>query len=113
VATRYGCRVQGATEVALTLLDVLSYLDEIPICVAYEIDGEVTQEFPTSVMLEKAKPIFENSPGWRCDVSEVRTFEGLPENAQAYVRKIERLIGVPIKLISVGPAREAMIAIER
>jgi adenylosuccinate synthase len=109
VATRYGCQVQGATEIALTLLDVLGYLDQIPVCVAYEIDGQIVEQFPTSAELDRAKPIFEYWPGWRGDISEVRTFEGLPENAQAYIKKIETLINVPIKWISVGPIREAMI----
>ncbi|MBN1220423.1 MAG: adenylosuccinate synthase [Anaerolineae bacterium] len=109
VATRYGCRVQGATEVALTLLDVLGYRDEIPVCVAYEVEGEVVEEFPTSATLDRARPIFEYWPGWQSDISEARTFEDLPKNAQVYTHKIETLIGVPIKWISVGPTREAMI----
>jgi adenylosuccinate synthase len=109
VATRYGCRVQGATEVALTLLDVLGYLDEIPICTAYEVDGEVTEAFPEPPLLDRAKPIYERLPGWRCDISEVRAFDDLPENAQAYVLRAEDLIGVPVKWISVGSRREAMI----
>jgi adenylosuccinate synthase len=101
--------VQGATEVALTLLDVLGYLDEIPICTAYEVDGEVTKVFPEPPALDRAKPIYERLPGWRCDISEVRTFDDLPENAQAYVLRTEDLIGVPVRWISVGPRREAMI----
>lgn len=109
VATRYGCRVQGATEVALSLLDVLGYLDEIPLCVAYNIGGETVKEFPTPPSLERAEPVYERLPGWRCDVSEVRNFDDLPENAQAYVRRVEELIRVPIKWVSVGPKREAMI----
>jgi adenylosuccinate synthase len=109
VATRYGCRVQGTTEVALTLLDVLGYLDEIPICTAYEVDGEVTKVFPEPPALDRAKPIYERLPGWRCDVSGVKTFDDLPENAQAYVLRAEELIGVPVKWISVGSRREAMI----
>jgi adenylosuccinate synthase len=109
VATRYGCRVQSATEVALTLLDVLGYLDEIPICVAYDLDGETTEDFPNPAQLDRAKPVFEKLPGWRCDISEVRTFQDLPPNAQAYVLRVEDLIGVPIKWVSVGPRREAMI----
>ena len=109
VATRYGCRVQGATEVALTLLDVLGYLDEIPICTAYKVDGEVTKVFPEPPVLDRAKPIYERLPGWRCDISEVRAFEDLPENAQAYVLRVEDLIGAPVKWISVGSRREAMI----
>ncbi|MBN1994515.1 MAG: adenylosuccinate synthase [Anaerolineae bacterium] len=109
VATRYGCRVQGATEVALTLLDVLGYLEKIPVCVAYKVEGKVVEEFPTPAKLEQARPVFEYWPGWQSDISEVRTFEGLPKNAQAYVAKIETLIGAPIRWISVGPTREAMI----
>jgi adenylosuccinate synthase len=110
VATRYGCRVQGATEVALTLLDVLGYLDEIPICTAYEIDGQITEAFPEPPALDRARPVYERLPGWRCDISGVRAFDELPRNAQAYVRRIKALLGVPIKYISVGPRREAMIA---
>jgi adenylosuccinate synthase len=109
VATCYGCRVQGATEVALTLLDVLGYLDEIPICTAYKVDGGVTQAFPEPPALERAKPAYERLPGWRCDISGVRTFDDLPKNAQAYVLRVEELIGVPVKWISVGSRREAMI----
>jgi adenylosuccinate synthase len=109
VATRYGCRVQGATEVALTLLDVLGYLDEIPICTAYDVDGEVTGNFPVTARLERAKPVLETLPGWRCDVSGARTFAELPHNAQGYVRRLEELIGTPIRWISVGPRRDALI----
>ncbi len=109
VASRYGCRVQGATEVALTLLDVLGYLEEIPVCVAYEIDGQVTPDFPNPVRLERARAVVEKLPGWGVDVSEVRAFPDLPENARAYVLRIEELLGVPIKWVSVGPRREAMI----
>jgi adenylosuccinate synthase len=109
VATRYGCRVQSATEVALTLLDVLGYLEEIPICVAYDLDGETTEDFPNPARLERAKPVFDNLPGWRCDISGIRAFQDLPLNAQAYVLRVEGLIGVPIKWVSVGPRREAMI----
>ncbi|MCP4535846.1 MAG: adenylosuccinate synthase [Chloroflexi bacterium] len=109
VATRYGCRVQGATEVALSLVDVLGYLDEVPICVGYDVDGKITDEFPDPPSLDRAKPVYERLPGWRCDVSEIRAFDDLPENAQAYVRRVEELIRVPVKWISVGPKREAMI----
>ena len=109
VATRYGCRVQGATEVALTVLDALGYLDEIPICVAYDVGGEIVENFPNPAQLDRARPVLEKLPGWRCDVSEIRTFQDLPQNAQAYVLRIEDLIGVPIKWVSVGPEREAMI----
>jgi adenylosuccinate synthase len=109
VATRYGCQVQGATEVALTLLDVLGYLEEIPICVAYEIRGQRVETFPEPVLLDRAKPIFERLPGWQSTISEARRFAELPANAQAYVLRVEQLIGVPIKYISVGPKREAII----
>jgi len=109
VATRYGCQVHGATEVALTNLDVLGYLDEIPMCVAYEVDGEVTEEFPVPAKLDGAKPVLKQLPGWRCDVSSAREFEQLPKAAQGYVRKIEKLIGVRVRWISVGSRREAMI----
>jgi adenylosuccinate synthase len=110
VATRYGCRVQGATEVALTLLDVLGYLDKVPICTAYKVDGQSTRTFPEPPTLDRAKPVCERMPGWQCDISGVRRFDDLPKNAQAYVRRAEELIGVPVKWISVGPEREAMIA---
>lgn len=109
VATRYGCKVQGATEVALSLLDVLGYLDEIPICMAYEVDGEQTETFPVSAKLDRAKPVLENLPGWKCDISDVRDFRKLPKQAQDYVYRIEELIGVPIRWISVGSRREAII----
>ena len=109
VATRYGCKVQGATEVALSLLDVLGYLDEIPICMAYEVDGEQTETFPVSAKLNGAKPVLENLPGWECDISDVRDFRKLPKQAQDYVYRIEELIGVPIRWISVGSRREAII----
>jgi adenylosuccinate synthase len=109
VATRYGCRVQGATEVALSLLDVLGYLDEIPVCVEYEVDGERTGQFPVSARLERAQPVYVTLPGWKTDITGVRKFEDLPRNAQAYVHRVEELIGVPVRWVSVGPRREAMI----
>jgi adenylosuccinate synthase len=109
VATRYGCQVQGATEVALTLLDVLGYLDEIPVCVAYIVGGERVESFPNPAQLERARPVFEVMPGWKCSISDVETFRDLPPNAQAYVYRVEELLGVPIKWVSVGPRREAMI----
>lgn len=108
VATRYGCRIQGATAVALTLLDVLGYLDTLPICVGYEIDGAVTTNFPTTAKLERAKPVFEYLPGWRSDIRGVRSYDDLPVNAQAYLSRIEELIGVPVRWVSVGPQREAL-----
>ncbi len=109
VATRYGCQVQGATEVALTLLDVLGYLDEIPICVAYDMGGERVKSFPNPAQLGRARPVFEAMPGWKCSVSNVETFRDLPAHAQAYVYRVEELLDVPIKWVSVGPRREAMI----
>ncbi len=109
VASKYGCRLQGATEVALTVLDALGYLDEIPVCVGYEIDGEITTDFPTTTILKKAKPIWKKLPGWKCDIQGIRKFEDLPENAQNYVKFIEEQIGFPIKMVSNGPAREDII----
>ena len=108
-ATKYGCLVQGATEVALSLLDVLGYLKEIPVCTAYEIDGEKTGDFPIPAKLDKSKPVYEKLPGWECDISKIRNYKGLPVNAMKYVEYIEERIDVPVKLISVGPEREAMI----
>jgi len=109
VAIRYGCRVQGATAVALSLLDVLGYLKEIPVCVGYDIEGETVTTFPVPARVEKARPIYEVLPGWGCDISEVRSFDQLPSAAQAYVLRLEQLIGVAIRWISVGPRREAII----
>jgi adenylosuccinate synthase len=109
VATKYGCMIQGATGVALTNLDVLGYLDEIPICVEYRVLGESTAQFPVTAKLEHAEPVFEKLPGWKSDISHARTFKDLPQNAQNYVLYIEKLIGVPIKWISIGPNREQMI----
>lgn len=109
VASSYGCRLQGATDVALTVLDALSYLDEIPVCIAYEIDGRQTTDFPTTPDLKKAKPVWEKLPGWKCDIRGIRKFEDLPEAAQNYVRFIEQHIGFPITMVSNGPAREDII----
>ena len=109
VATRYGCRMQGATAVALTLLDVLGYLDEIPVCTAYEIDGEKTRLFPVPALLDRATPVLEKLPGWRRDISSVRRFSDLPANAQNYVMHIENWLEVPVKWVSVGPRREDII----
>ena len=109
VATRYGCRMQGATAVALTLLDVLGYLDEIPVCTAYEIDGEKTHKFPVPALLDRATPVLEKLPGWRRDISSVRRFSDLPANAQNYVKHIEDWLEVPVKWVSVGPRREDII----
>jgi adenylosuccinate synthase len=109
VATAYGCSVQGATEVALTNLDVLGYLDEIPLCVAYEIDGERTTSFPTTGRLERARPVLETMHGWREDLRAIRTFDRLPADARAYVERVEALVGVPVRWVSVGPERDALI----
>ncbi len=109
VATRYGCRIQGATEVALTVLDVLGYLDELPICVGYEIDGKVTKDFPTTSYLEKAKPVYKKLPGWKCDIRGIRSYEELPENCRKYIEAIEEEIGVPITMVSNGPGRDEII----
>ena len=109
VATRYGCRVQGATEVAFTVLDVLGYLDEIPVCIGYEIDGEVTRDFPTTAKLEKAKPVFTKLPGWKTDIRGIKKYEDLPENCRKYIEFVEKEIEVPIKLVSNGPSREDII----
>lgn len=109
VATRYGCRMQGATEVALTVLDPLGYLDEIPICVGYELNGEIIEDFPNTTDCYKAAPVIKKMPGWKCDVRGVREFEKLPVEAQNYVDEIERLIGFPITLVSNGPSRDDII----
>ena len=109
VASKYGCRLQGTTDVAFTVLDVLGYLDEIPVCVGYEIDGEVTTDFPTTAKLEKAKPVLKNLPGWKCDIRGIRKYEDLPENCRKYVEFIEELIGYPITMVSNGPGRDDII----
>lgn len=109
VATRYGCRMQGATEVALTVLDVLGYLDTLPVCVGYEIDGVVTKDFPTTVKLAKAKPVYEYLPGWKTEIRGIRKYEELPANCRRYIEFIEKEIGVPITLISNGPGRNDII----
>ena len=112
VATRYGCAVQGATELAVTLLDVLGYLDAIPVCTAYEVDGRQLREFPTTAALERARPVYETLPGWNCDLSHARRFAELPSQARAYVRTIEAAAAVPVRWISVGPRREQLIRVE-
>lgn len=109
VASRYGCRIQGATEVALTVLDVLGYLDEIPICVGYEIDGEVVKDFPVTYKLEKAKPVLKKLPGWKCDIRGIKKYEDLPENCRKYVEFVENEIGYPITMVSNGPGRDDII----
>lgn len=109
VASRYGCQVQGATEVALTAIDVLSYLDEIPVCIGYEVDGQVTRDFPATAALNHAKPILKNLKGWKTDIRGVTDFAKLPQAAQDYVLFVEKEIGVPVKLVSTGPRREEII----
>ncbi len=109
VASKYGCRLQGTTDVAFTVLDVLGYLDEIPVCVGYDIDGEVTTEFPVTHLLDNAKPVFETLPGWKCDIRGIKKYEDLPENCRKYIEFIEEHIGYPITMVSNGPARTDII----
>ncbi|MCM1188087.1 MAG: adenylosuccinate synthase [bacterium] len=109
VASKYGCRLQGTTDVAFTVLDVLGYLDEIPVCVGYEINGEVTTDFPVTAKLEKAKPVLKRLPGWKCEIRGIRTYEELPENCRNYIEFIEGQIGYPITMVSNGPGREDII----
>ena len=109
VASKYGCRVQGTTDVAFTVLDVLGYLDEIPVCTGYRIDGEVTTEFPTTAKLAKAEPVLEALPGWKCDIRGIRRYEELPENCRRYVEFIEERLGFPITMVSNGPGRDDII----
>ncbi|HPZ00707.1 MAG TPA: adenylosuccinate synthetase, partial [Clostridiales bacterium] len=109
VATRYGVKTQGATEVVLTAVDCLSYLEELKICVGYEIDGEVTKDFPVTPKLKKAKPVYKEMKGWHCDIRGIRNFEDLPKECQDYVRFIEQEIETPITMVSNGPEREAII----
>ncbi len=109
VASKYGCRLQGTTDVAFTVLDVLGYLDEIPVCVGYDIDGEVTTDFPVTHKLEKAKPVLKTLPGWRCDIRGIRNYDELPENCKNYIEFIEGQIGYPITMVSNGPGRDDII----
>ena len=110
VAVHYGCMMQGATGIALTNIDVLSYLDKIPVCAAYETeDGTITKDFPVTPVLEKCKPVWEYLPGWKCDISKARSFDELPENARKYVEFIEKETGCPVVIVSNGPARENTI----
>ena len=109
VASRYGFRMQGATDVALTVLDVLGYLEKIPVCVGYEIDGEVTKDFPVTAKLAKAKPVYEVLDGWNCDIRGIRKYEDLPENCRKYIEFIEKELGVNITMVSNGPKREDII----
>ena len=109
VASRYGCRLQGTTDVAFTVLDVLGYLDEIPVCVGYDVDGEVSTDFPVTWKLEKAKPVLETLPGWKCDIRGIKNYEELPENCRNYIEFVEKHIGYPITMVSNGPARDDII----
>ena len=109
VATRYGCRIQGATEVALTKLDVLSYMKEIPVCTQYEVNGEKTDDFPFTAVIDEAKPVLTTVPGWGCDISGVRKYEDLPQAARDYVEYVEQAIGVHISYVSVGAGRDEII----
>ena len=109
VASRYGVRMQGATEVALTVLDVLGYLDEIPVCVGYEIDGEVVKDFPVTAKLKKAKPVYEVLPGWKEEIRGIKEYDKLPENCRKYIEFIEKELGVPVTMVSNGPGRHEII----
>ena len=109
VASRYGVRVQGTTEVVLTIVDALGYLDEIPVCVGYEINGKVTRDFPTTPSLAKAKPVWKVLPGWKCDIRGIRKYEDLPENCRKYIEFIEKEIEAPITMVSNGPGRDEII----
>lgn len=109
VATRYGCRVQGTTTVAFTVLDVLGYLDEIPVCVGYELDGKVIDYFPSTTKLKRCKPVLKVLPGWKCDISDVKRYEDLPENCRNYIEFAEKEIGIKIGMVSNGPSRDHII----
>ncbi len=109
VATRYGCRVQGTTKIAFTVLDALGYLDEIPVCIGYDIDGKRVEHFPATTYLKKAKPILKILPGWKCDIKGIKNYNDLPENCRNYIEFAEKEIGIPIGIISNGPAREDII----
>jgi adenylosuccinate synthase len=109
VASRYGCRVQGATEVVLTVLDVLGYLKEIPVCVGYEIDGKVVKDFPSTSLLEKAKPVLKVLPGWNCEIRGIKKYEDLPKECRDYIEFIEKELEVPITMVSNGPKRDEII----
>ncbi len=109
VASRYGCRLQGATQVAFTVLDVLGYLEEIPVCTAYMVEGRRTEDFPVTSLLEKAQPVLEKLPGWKCDIRGIRAYEDLPQACRAYIEFVEKRLGYPITMISNGPGREDII----
>ncbi len=109
VATRYGCRAQGATQVAFTVLDALGYLDEIPVCVAYELDGKQIDYFPPTPLLKRCKPVLKKLPGWKCDIRGIKRYEDLPENCRKYIDFAEKAVGVPFKILSNGPSRDDII----
>ena len=109
VASRYGCRMQGATQAVLTVLDVLGYLDEIPVCTGYEIDGKVTRDFPVTAKLRDAKPVYTVLPGWKCEIRGIRSYEELPENCRRYIEFIEKELEVPVTMVSNGPGRHEII----
>ena len=109
VASRYCVRIQGTTEVALTVLDVLGYLKEIPVCVGYDINGEITKDFPTTNKLKIAKPVYEYLPGWKCDIRGIKEYDKLPKNCRKYIEFIEKELEVPVKLVSNGPGRDDII----
>ena len=109
VATKYGCRIQGTTDVAFTVLDVLGYLDKIPVCVGYEYEGKMLDDFPTTQILEKCKPVIEVLDGWKTDIRGIRNYDDLPENCKAYIDFVEKKIGFPITMVSNGPSREDII----
>ncbi|MTK10396.1 MAG: adenylosuccinate synthase [Hungatella sp.] len=109
VASRYGCRIQGATEAALTVLDVLGYLDELPVCIGYEIDGKVTKDFPNTIELNKAKPVYTTLPGWKCEIRGIKKYEDLPENCRNYIEFIEKELETPVTMVSNGPGRDDII----
>lgn len=110
VATRYGCMLQGATELALTNLDVLGYLKEIPVCVSYELNGAIVKDsFPVTAKLDSARPVLQRLPGWNCDISHIRHFDDLPDAAKQYVYFVESATGVKVASVSIGPRREQLI----
>ena len=109
VASRYGCRLQGTTDVAFSVLDVLGYLDEIPVCVAYEVDGKETKEFPVTCKLNEAKPVLKKLPGWKSDIRGIRKYEELPENCRKYIEFIEARLGFAVTMVSNGPSNEDII----
>ena len=109
VATKYGCRIQGTTDVAFTVIDVLGYLDKIPVCVGYEYEGKVIDDFPTTQILEKCKPVLEVLDGWKTDIRGIKKYEDLPENCKKYIDFVEQHIGFPITMVSNGPSRDDII----